>query len=280
MAEVAELTKKQKTNWTVEAILIFLAFAAFAIFSVSPAYYVFVGAFQKLSISMASGAGWTLENFVRIFENDYHIYVINSFVVCLTATALACSISLFAAYALSRFRFPGRGIVFGAIMGGQFFPWIILINPIFILFARNGLVNSHLSMIFVYTAVITPFSVYLLVGYLTTIPKSLDEAAIMDGASRFKIVTQIIFPIIMPGLVATATYGFLQAWSEYLLALTLLSDEAKKTLPLGLYQYFGEDTIDWGALMAGSAVATIPTLLLFLPLQKKLVSGLTSGAVK
>ncbi len=272
---------KKPPSRPIEGGLIVLAFALFALFMVAPAYYVFKGSFQSLSISIASGsAGWTLKNYFYIFSEGYHIYVINSFLVCLTATALACAISLFAAYALSRFRFRGRGLVFGAIMGGQLFPWIILINPIFILFARNGLVNSHLSMIFIYTAVITPFSVYLLVGYLTTIPKSLDEAAIMDGASRFKIVTQIIMPLIMPGLVATATYGFLQAWSEYLLALTLLSDESKKTLPLGLYQYFGEDTVNWGALMAGSAIATLPTLLLFLPLQKKLVSGLTQGAVK
>jgi len=125
-----------------------------------------------------------------------------------------------------------------------------------------------------------PFSVYLLLGYLATVPRSLDEAAIMDGASRNDIVWRIIVPVTWPGLVATATYGFLQCWSEYLLALTLLTDESVKTVPLGLYQFFGDDRIDWGMVMAGSLVATVPTLALFLPLQRLLVSGLTTGAVK
>ena len=105
------------------------------------------------------------------------------FIVCIVSTLIACIVSLFAAYAISRFRFKGRGIIFGSILGGQFFPWIILINPIFIIFARAGFDNSLSSIIFIYTAVITPFSIYLLVGYLTTIPISLDEAAILDGAS-------------------------------------------------------------------------------------------------
>lgn len=258
-----------------------LAFILFAVFLLSPAYFVFKGSFENLSVSMASAeAGWTLNNYVKIFSSGYLRYVFNSLVVCLSATVLGCTIALFAAYGLSRFDFRGRGLVFGSILGGQFFPWIILVNPIFILFARGGLINSHLGLILCYTAFITPFTIYLLVGYLTTVPRSLDEAAIVDGASRFTVIRLIILPVIWPGMVAAATFGFLQCWSEYLLALALVTDDAKKTIPLGLYQYFGDVQIDWGAVMAGSVVATLPTLLLFLPLQKKLVSGLTQGALK
>ncbi|SMR83934.1 multiple sugar transport system permease protein [Aliiroseovarius halocynthiae] len=256
-------------------------FAIFAIFLLAPAFYVFKGSFENLSVSLVSSdGGWTLSNYVNIFSSGYYVYVINSLIVCITATFLACTISLFAAYGLSRFRFRGRGLVFGSIMGGQFFPWIILVNPIFILFARGGMINSQIGLILCYTAFITPFTIYLLVGYLTTIPKSLDEAAIVDGASRLTVVTKIILPIMWPGMVAAATFGFLQSWSEYLLALALITDDSMKTIPLGLYQYFGDVNVDWGAVMAGSVVATVPTLLLFLPLQKKLVSGLTSGATK
>ncbi len=153
-------------------------------------------------------------------------------------------------------------------------------NPIFIVFARAGLINSHLGLILCYTAFITPFTIYLLAGYLATIPRSLDEAALMDGASRLQVIVLVIVPTMWPGLVAAATFGFLQSWSEYLLALALITDDGLKTIPLGLYQYFGDVQIDWGAVMAGSVVATLPTLLLFLPLQRKLVAGLTSGAVK
>lgn len=258
-----------------------IGFLFFAVFLLAPAFYVFKGSFENISISLvASESGLTLRNYFSVFSNGYFRYVVNSLFVCVTATFLGCTISLFAAYGLSRFRFRGRGFVFGSIMGGQFFPWIILVNPIFILFARGGLINNQIGLILCYTAFITPFTIYLLVGYLTTIPKSLDEAAIVDGASRFTVVTKIILPVIWPGMVAAATFGFLQCWSEYLLALALITDDSLKTIPLGLYQYFGDVQIDWGAVMAGSVVATVPTLLLFLPLQKKLVSGLTQGAVK
>ena len=256
-------------------------FALFAIFLLAPAWFVFKGSFENISVSLgAASGGWTLDNYIRVLSDGYWIYVINSLFVCITATLLACTISLFAAYGLSRFRFPGRMLVFGSIMGGQFFPWIILVNPIFILFARAGLINSQVGLILCYTAFITPFTIYLLVGYLTTIPRSLDEAAIVDGASRFFVVTRIVLPIMWPGMVAAATFGFLQSWSEYLLALALITKDDKQTIPLGLYQYFGDVQVDWGAVMAGSVVATVPTLLLFLPLQRMLVSGLTSGATK
>lgn len=265
----------------VESGGLLLAFCLFSVFLLAPAFYIFRGSFQNISVSLvASDGGWTLRNYATLLDSGYFNYVVNSMVVCVTSTVLSCTISLFAAYAISRFRFRGRGLVFGAILGGQFFPWIILVTPIFMLFARAGLINSLVGLILCYTAFITPFTVYLLVGYLTTIPKSLDEAALVDGASRWTVVTKIILPIVWPGLVAAATFGFLQSWSEYLLALALITDETRKTIPLGLYQYFGDVRVDWGAVMAGSVIATLPSLLLFLPLQKRLVSGLTQGAMK
>lgn len=275
------LNTKNIRNRYFEILVIFFCFLLFSLFVISPIYYVFKGAFEPLSISLVSRSkDWTFDNFIYIFNEGYHTYIINSFIVCIVSTLIACIVALFAAYAISRFRFKGRGIIFGSILGGQFFPWIILINPIFIIFARAGFDNSLYSIIFIYTAVITPFSIYLLVGYLTTIPISLDEAAILDGASRFKIVIFVILPLVYPGLVATATYGFLVAWSEYILALTLLTDDSVKTLPLSLAQFFGDETVQWGPLMAGCTITIIPTLILFLPLQKKLISGLTQGAVK
>jgi ABC-type glycerol-3-phosphate transport system permease component len=166
------------------------------------------------------------------------------------------------------------------VLFGQTFPWIVLVTPVFILFARMGLLNNWLSMIFIYVAVSLPFSIYLLVGYLRAVPKSLDEAALLDGATRLQIVWKIIFPIMLPGIVATATYAFLLCWSEYLFAVTLLTQDEMKTMPLALYLYFGENVTEWGNVMAASALTTIPTLLLFLPLQTQMVSGLSAGSVK
>ena len=275
------VTRKGGLSGMIENGGMLVAFLLSMTFLLAPAVFVFKGSVENISISLvANEGGLTLKNYGKILSDGYFTYVINSLYICTAATVLACTISLFAAYGLSRFRFPGRGFVFGAIMGGQFFPWIILVNPIFIFFARAGLINSHLGLILCYTAFVTPFTVYLLAGYLTTVPKSLDEAAIVDGANRLQVIWFVVLPIMWPGLVAAATFGFLQSWSEYLLALALITDGDLKTIPLGLYQYFGDVQVDWGAVMAGSVVATVPTLLLFLPLQKKLVAGLTQGATK
>jgi ABC-type glycerol-3-phosphate transport system permease component len=187
-------------------------------------------------------------------------------------------VSVNAAYAFSRLRFRGRRWLFGGVLLGQTFPWIILVTPIFILFARAGLLNSWLSMIFVFVAISIPFSIYLLVGYLRAIPVSLDEAAVVDGATYIQIVWRIIFPIMLPGIVAT--YAFLLCWSEFLFSVAMLTQEEMKTMPLALYIYFGENVTDWGNVMAGSALTTLPTLLLFMPLQRYMVAGLSAGSVK
>ena len=136
-------------------------------------------------------------------------------------------------------------------MLGQTFPWIILVTPLFILFARLGLLNNYLGMIFVYVSVSIPFSIYLLVGYLEAVPRSLDEAAILDGCSQFQVIWRIVFPLMLPGVVATATYGFLLCWSEYLFALAFLTQTDLKTMPLLLSAFFGENVVEWGNVMAG-----------------------------
>lgn len=193
---------------------------------------------------------------------------------------LSTFVSVLAAYMFSRMRWGWKRYVFGSVLLGQCFPGIILVTPLFILFARMGLLNNHLSMLFVYTAITIPFSVYLLVGYLEGVARELDEAAIIDGCSRFEVIWRIVFPIMLPGVVATATYAFLLCWTEYLFALAFLTQTELKTMPLGLYAFFGEDTTEWGKIMAASALTTLPTLLLFLPLQTQLAAGLAQGAGK
>lgn len=255
--------------------------AAILGFLVYPTAWVFVASL-KTPETMFSAARWewTLNNYARLFEAGFGRNIFNSLVLCGGAVLISTFVSVNAAYAFSRLRFRGRDTLFGAVMLGQTFPWIILVTPVFILFARAGLLNDWLGMIFVYVAVSIPFSIYLLVGYLRSVPRSLDEAAIMDGASYFQVVWRIVFPIMFPGIVATATYAFLLCWSEYLFSVALLTREEMKTMPLALYIYFGENVTDWGHVMAGAALTTLPTLLLFLPLQRYMVSGLAAGSVK
>ena len=250
------------------------------IFMIYPSICVFYGSFKAGGGMLGETSGFTLGNYRRIFASGFVVYTLNSLIICLSATLASTFVSVCAAYAFSRFHFRGKRLLFGAVLVGQVFPWIVLVNPLFVAFARWNLTNSYAGMIFCYTAFTIPFSVYLLTGYLATVPKSLDEAATIDGATRFQIVWRIVFPIMLPGIVATATYAFLLAWTEYLFALAFLTQSGMKTLPLGLYQFFGDDRVDWGAVMAASAITTLPTLILLVPLQSRLTSGLAAGAVK
>jgi ABC-type glycerol-3-phosphate transport system permease component len=217
---------------------------------------------------------------VTLLETGFARNIFNSLYLCIGAVLISTFVSVLAAYAFSRMRFRAKRYIFGSVLLGQCFPWIILVTPLFILFAQLGLLNNHLSMLFVYTAISIPFSIYLLVGYLESVPRELDEAAIIDGCSRFGVIWRIVFPIMLPGVVATATYAFMLCWTEYLFALAFLTKMPLKTMPLGLYAFFGEDTAEWGNIMAASALTTLPTLLLFLPLQTRLAAGLAAGSVK
>ncbi len=248
---------------------------------VYPTAWVIVASFKTPETMFAAGRWqFTLQNYVQLLETGFWRNIVNSMLLCLVSVAISTVLAVNAAYAFSRLRFRAKRTLFASVLFGQTFPWIVLVTPIFILCARVGLLNNPLSMIFVYVAVTLPFSIYLLVGYLRAVPRSLDEAAIIDGATQLQIVWKIVLPIMLPGIVATATYAFLLCWSEYLFALALLTQDEVKTMPLALYAYFGENVTEWGNVMAASALTTLPTLLLFLPLQSRMVSGLSAGAVK
>jgi ABC-type glycerol-3-phosphate transport system permease component len=247
---------------------------------VYPAVYVLVGSFRPNGGLLSATETLTLRNYVRIFQAGFGRFIFNSLVICVAATVASTVLSIMAAYVFSRFNFRFKRVFFMGILFGQVFPWIVLINPLFVAFATMHLINSYVGMILTYTAFTIPFSVYMLVGYLVTVPKSLDEAAIIDGASRWQVIWYIICPVMLPGFVATATYAFLLCWTEYLFALAFLTQTDLKTLPLGLYQFFGEDNVDWGAVMAASVVTTLPVFLLFLPIQGRISPGRIAGAVK
>ena len=251
------------------------------IFFVLPVLWIVNASFKsERALFSGSDAPYTLENYITVFSDGFGRFVLNSLVMCLVATVISTFVAVMAAYVFSRMKFRGKRLIFGTVLAGQMFPWVILVTPIFIMFARLGLLNTYFAMFFVYIAISLPFSVYLLVGYLESVPREIDEAAMMDGCPRFWIVWKIIFPVIMPGVVATATYAFLLMWQEFLFALAILTANNLKTLPLGISQYFGTDTVKWGAVLAASVVTTVPALLLFIPLQTRLVQGLTAGAVK
>jgi len=227
------------------------------------------------------GTQLTLKNYHGIIEVGFFHFILNSILVCTTATIICVGfIASPAAYAISRYRFSGRSSILAMVGFTQMFPWVILVTPVFMIFWALHLVNSYVGLIVVYIAITAPFSIYMLVGYFETIPKALDEAAVVDGCSPLGTIFRVILPISLPGLVATSAYTFAITWNEFIFALTLMTQTEKKTVPVGLANFLGQYTTDWGIVMAASVVATIPTAIFFLLLQRHLVAGLAVGAVK
>ncbi|WP_246786931.1 carbohydrate ABC transporter permease [Rhizobium leguminosarum] len=224
----------------------------------------------------------TLENYYTLLQNSpFPNYLRNSLVVCTISTVAAVTISLITAYGFSRNRdFRGRGLLLILVICTQLFPYVILITPLYSMFFAVGLINNPLSLVLSYTAMNLPFAIYLFLGYLDTIPQDLDEAAKLDGASTIQIIFKVILPIAWPGVVTVAVNAFVSAWDEFLFALTLMTADENKTVPVGLAGFFGEYTTQWNLVMTASVISTLPTLVLFMLLQRKLVSDLAAGAVK
>lgn len=244
--------------------------------SIRPDSEIFSDTFRILSDTV------TFENYRVLFqESDFPLYIRNSVFVTLTATAISVTVALLAAYGFSRHRrFRWRTLLLILVIATQLFPFVILITPIYAIFYRLGLVNSFLGLIISYVAITLPFSIYLLLGYLATIPRELDEAATIDGSSTFGVIFRIILPVAWPGVATVAIFAFVQAWDEFLFALTFMTEGDKKTVPVGLASFFGEYTTQWNLVMTASVIATLPTLVVFMIFQRKLVSDLAAGAVK
>ena len=197
-------------------------------------------------------------------------------VTTLVGVTLACT----AAYAFSRFRFPGRTVGMAGFLITQMFPGVVMAIPLYILLDELGLLNSLTGLVLVYSTSSLPFCVWMLKGYFDTIPKDLEEAALMDGASQWVIFTQVVMPLAKPAVVVTALFSFMTAWNEFILAATFVSDERMFTLPVVLQSFVGDYTTQWGYFAAGAIVVSLPVMALFFKLQKYLIGGLTAGAVK
>ncbi|MGO4104448.1 carbohydrate ABC transporter permease [Leifsonia sp. YAF41] len=205
----------------------------------------------------------------------------NSLIVAVTTTIIVTIISLPAAYALARFRTKMRGIATGWILLSQVFPFILIIIPLFLVLKQIGLVNNLLGLILVYTVWSLPFALWMLQGYVAGIPVELEEAGAMDGGSRLLILRTIVLPLLAPGLVATSLFTFISSWNEFFFALVLIQDPELQTLPLTLARFVGaEGQVQLGQLAAAALLATIPSLVFFALIQRRLTSGLMSGAVK
>ncbi|KGM35589.1 carbohydrate ABC transporter permease [Inquilinus limosus] len=228
----------------------------------------------------------TLEQYTRLLSpanevgQEFLHYLLNSIMVSTATTILGVAIAVPAAYAFSRFRFPGRKLLFYAVLVRNMFPAVVFLMPLFIMMKAMGLVNTAWSLILTYLTFGLPLSIWLLKGFYDNIPPQLEQAARIDGATRFQAFLLVVMPLSTPGIIATAIYSFVLAWNEYVYALTFINDKSKLTLPVGLERFFTEYATNWPGLMAASFIMSVPVVVLFLVLQKYFVRALTEGAVK
>ncbi|MDB5506146.1 MAG: carbohydrate transporter permease [Devosia sp.] len=265
--------------------------AILLIFTVVPIAWMFITSLKTGFAAMQYPPQWwpaapTLENYTRLLDTrdsvgqDFLRYFFNSMYVSVLTTILAILVAVPAAYAFSRFSFPGRTFLFFAVLMRNMFPAVVFLVPLFILMRVLGLVNTHGSLILTYLTFGLPLAIWLLKGFYDNIPIQLEQAARIDGATRFQAFFFIVMPLSTPGIIATAIYSFIGAWNEYIYAYTFLTRQDQMTLPVGIQRFFSENATDWPGLMAATFMMSVPVVVLFLVLQKYFVRALTEGAVK
>lgn len=224
---------------------------------------------------------WTLAPYLHMLETrPFGTYFLNSLVVSVGSTTIAIVLSGLAAYGFSRFHLRFEQPLILLVLFTQMLPGTLLIIPYFQLMARAGLINNYLSLILAYVSFSLPFSTWMLIGFFRSIPVDLDEAAMVDGCDRIGAFRRVILPLSLPGLVAVAIFTFLLAWNSYVWALVLVTDPKMLPISVGIPNMMGEYQVLWNELMAASVLGTLPVFVLYGFLQRYLVQGLTSGAVK
>jgi N,N'-diacetylchitobiose transport system permease protein len=223
---------------------------------------------------------FTLDNFKSAFNAPFFKQdLLNGVLITCGAVVGALLVGFLAALAIARFRFYGRKAIILVVLSVQMVPLVSILIPLFLMMQKANLTNSLVGVTLVYIVLILPYSVWTLRGFIQAIPRELDEAALIDGASRFQVFWKIILPLTGPGLVATSVYGFIQAWNEFIIINTL-NDQAHQNLMAWLLQNQTSRGTFWGPLMAGSILAALPVVIFFLIIQRNIATGLTAGAVK
>lgn len=264
----------------------YAALLLFALFALYPITQIVTIALrpgdQLLSTSLAIVPhGATLANFrILVLETPFLRWVANSTLIALAVTATGVALASTAGYALSRFRFLGHSSMLNGLLVTQMFPATMLLLPLYLILVKLHLINSYLGVVIIYSATALPFCIWQLKGYYDTIPLSLEEAAGIDGATRWQAFTRVILPLASPALAITALFSFMTSWNEYIVAALMLQDVELFTLPVGLKMFQSNMSTQWGLYAAGALLVSIPVVVLFLVLSRYLISGLSSGAVK
>ncbi|OVE85224.1 ABC transporter permease [Natronolimnobius baerhuensis] len=226
-------------------------------------------------------AGVDLSGYRQVwYQSDFRYWFRNSLIVSVGATILSVGVCTFGAYSIGRLRYRGRTAVATFLLITQMFPAILLAIPLFLVFRDFGLFNTLTGLVIAYVAFTLPFAIWMLRGFYENLPESLEEAAMIDGSTRFGAVVRVVLPLSAPAIATTAIFTWVLAWNEFVFALVLINDSSRKTLPPGMAEWIGQYALNWDMLMAGALGATIPMLIVFFLLQSYIVKGLAEGVGK
>lgn len=221
-----------------------------------------------------------IERYVDVLRRGFATYLRNSLIVSITTTVAGVSVAAIAGYSLARFKMPLRRYLLLIVLSTQMFPLAALIIPLFIVMRNAGLLDSLLGLIITYMAFTTPLAIWILRGFFLGIPVDLEEAAMVDGATRVGAMLRVVMPLAGPGLAAVGVFSFIAAWREFFIALTFVTDEETYTLPVALARFEGLAHIDWGGIMAASVLFTLPVVVFFVLMHRRLTEGMIAGSVK
>ena len=271
---------------TLEKTLAYGVLVALALAVLFPFYWMIITSFKnedqmRSVVSMFWPKPFAVENYRQLLaKTEFAAWYGNSVFVAVSSTLLATAVGTIGAYALARLKFRGRGFMASATLITYLVPPSILFIPLYKQMQGLGMANSLSGLIAAYPSFTVPFVTWLLMGYFESIPEELEEAAMIDGATRFGAFYRVVLPLSAPGVLAAGLYAFTQAWNEFLYALVFITDGRLRTLPVGLSTFITGDVYGWGYLMAGAVLTTLPVIAAYIYLQKYMVEGLTAGSVK
>jgi ABC-type glycerol-3-phosphate transport system permease component len=270
---------RSQTRWATVVMAALVLGAAF------PFYRAIAGSLTPEAQLFGGAPLWpsppVLEHYHALFtERAFWLPIRNSLIVAGATTVFCVTIGSLCAYALARLRFRGKTLLLGAILAVSMFPQIAIVSPLFLLLRSLRLINTYPGLVLPYLTFAMPLAVWLLVGYFRQLPAELEEAAMVDGASRLRAFREVIVPLALPGLAATAILTFVYSWNEFLFALSFTLGPERQTVPVAIALFRGQYQVPWGQVLAAAIVATAPVAVLVLAFQRRIVQGLTAGAVK
>lgn len=276
----------KKTSHIIRQVLFYAFVILFVGLIVLPFIWQFLTSIKPMSEISAIPAKWipseiNIQFYFNVFEkHPFARYLLNSFIVAVTTTFLSILIGASAAYALARLRFKGKKIILMAILSISMFPTIATLSPIYLLLKQFRLLNTYAGLVIPYITFALPLSIWLLTNFFSQLPKGFEEAAAIDGCSRAGIFFRIMLPLIKPAIFSVALIVFINAWNEYIYALTFMTNDLMRTVPVGIAMFPSNYEMPWGDMAAGSVVVTVPLIIMVLIFQKKIIAGLTAGGVK